>query len=236
MYIYHQPKPLLGNLYNYSYHEFLFSYNIVHLAVNALTHCGLVTADGDRYLDQHWLRQSLAITWTNVDRSTVKSIGIHLRAISQKIPQPAIIKISLNINYLNFHSNPPCSNELKPLYRREIVAETPLKYPSVIHHDNTKIVRSRVTSWWTPQVIDIIWDKLAKYDSYSRILRIEWWWWCPMRIISPLATLCTENPPSRLIVVYWRQMARDIFVNIISGNGLSPVRRQAIAWTSADLY
>ena len=30
-------------------------------------------------------------------------------------------------------------------------------------------------------------------------------------------------------------MASNIFVNFGSGNGLSPVRRQAITWTSVDL-
>ena len=31
-----------------------------------------------------------AITWTNVDWSSVKSSAIHIRVISQEIPQPAI--------------------------------------------------------------------------------------------------------------------------------------------------
>ena len=72
---------------------------------------------GDIDLGQHWLRQWLvawwhqAITWTNVDLWSVRSIGIHLRAILQKIPQPPIIKISLKITFLKFLSNLPGANK-----------------------------------------------------------------------------------------------------------------------------
>ena len=72
----------------------------------ALTHWGLVTPIGDIDLGQHWLRQwlvalrHLAITWTNVDLSSVRSSGIHLRAISLEIPQPPFAKVSLQITYL----------------------------------------------------------------------------------------------------------------------------------------
>ena len=37
---------------------------------------------------------------------------IHNRSISQKMPQPSITKICLNITYLNIHSNFPGPNEL----------------------------------------------------------------------------------------------------------------------------
>ena len=46
---------------------------------------------GDINLGQHWLRlwlvtwQHQAITWTNVDLWSVKSCGIHLRAVSQEV-------------------------------------------------------------------------------------------------------------------------------------------------------
>ena len=43
-------------------------------------------------------------TWTNVDWSSVKSSVIHIRAISQEMPQPLITKICLEITYLKFHS------------------------------------------------------------------------------------------------------------------------------------
>ena len=53
-----------------------------------------------------------AITWTNVDWSSVKSSDIHIRAISQEMLQPSITKICLKITYLKFHSNFPGANEL----------------------------------------------------------------------------------------------------------------------------
>ena len=53
-----------------------------------------------------------AITWTNVDLSSVRSSDIHLRVVSQKIPQPSVTKISLKTAYLKFHSNHPGVNEL----------------------------------------------------------------------------------------------------------------------------
>ena len=86
--------------------------------LNRLTHCGLVTPYGDINLGQHWLRQWLVvwqhqtITWTNVDLSSVRSSGIHLRAILQEIPQSSVTEISLKITYLKFCSNFPGANEL----------------------------------------------------------------------------------------------------------------------------
>ena len=84
-----------------------------------LTHCGLVMPYGDRDLGQHWLRSWLvawrhqAITWTNVDWSSVKSSDIDIMAISQEMPQAPITKICLKIACLKFHSNFPGANELK---------------------------------------------------------------------------------------------------------------------------
>ena len=49
---------------------------------------------------------------TNVDWSSVKSGDIHIRTISQEVPQPSIIKIFLKITCLKFHSNFPGANEL----------------------------------------------------------------------------------------------------------------------------
>ena len=57
-----------------------------------------------------WRHQ--AITWTNVDLSSVRSCGIHLSAILQEIRQQSVTEISLKIAYLNFCSNPPGVNEL----------------------------------------------------------------------------------------------------------------------------
>ena len=58
-----------------------------------------------------WSNQ--AITWNNVDLSSVRASDIHIRAISQKIPQPSVTKMSLEFAYLTFHSNFPGVNDLK---------------------------------------------------------------------------------------------------------------------------
>ena len=77
-----------------------------------------MTPYGDINLGQHRLRQWLvawrhqAITWTNVDLSSVRSSGIHLRAILQEIPQPSVTEINLKITYLKLCSNFPGVNEL----------------------------------------------------------------------------------------------------------------------------
>ena len=77
-----------------------------------------MTPYGDRELGQHRLRQWLvawwhqAITWTNVDLSSVRSCGFHVRAISLEMPQSSITKICLKITCLKFHSNFPGANEL----------------------------------------------------------------------------------------------------------------------------
>ena len=57
-----------------------------------------------------WRHQ--AITWTNVDLLSVRSSGIHLKAISQEIPQPPFTKVSLKITYLKLSWNLPGANEL----------------------------------------------------------------------------------------------------------------------------
>ena len=86
-----------------------------------LSHGSLVTPYGDIGLGQHWLRWWLvawwhqAITWTNVDLSSIMSAGIHLSAISHKIPQSLISEINWNIISLKFHSNFPGANELNDL-------------------------------------------------------------------------------------------------------------------------
>ena len=88
-------------------HFFFISWNNFRMTrVNVkLTHCGLVTPYGDIDLGQHWLRKWLvawrhqAINWTNVGWSSVKSSDIHVRAISQEMPQPSITKTHLKIIY-----------------------------------------------------------------------------------------------------------------------------------------
>ena len=79
-------------------------------------------SNGNKDLGQYWLRQCLVawgqqgITWTNVGVSSVKSNDIHLRAISQEIPQASIINITLKIVYLQFHFNLKWTNEFKYLF------------------------------------------------------------------------------------------------------------------------
>ena len=93
------------------------------LCPSELNHCCLLTPYGDINLGQHWLRLWLAawrhqaITWTNVDLSSVRSTGIHLRAILQEIPQPSVSEISLKITYLKFCSKLPGANELREVWR-----------------------------------------------------------------------------------------------------------------------
>ena len=70
-----------------------------------LTDCGLVTQYGDIDLSQLWLGQWLAawqhqaITWTNVDLSSVRSYGIHLRALSKEDLKNPISKTRLKIAF-----------------------------------------------------------------------------------------------------------------------------------------
>ena len=42
----------------------------------------------------------------------MKSSDIHIRAISQEMPQPSVTKIRLKITYLKFHLNLPVASEL----------------------------------------------------------------------------------------------------------------------------
>ena len=75
------------------------------------------------YLNQCWLVISKvlwhwsewrhqAITWTNVDLSSVRSCDIDLRAISWETPKPLITKFDLKIPQLIFHFNLPGANEI----------------------------------------------------------------------------------------------------------------------------
>ena len=57
-----------------------------------------------------------AITWTNVDLPSVSANNIHLRAISQDLPQPSVTKFSLKINYQKFYLNLQAANKLTDLF------------------------------------------------------------------------------------------------------------------------
>ena len=59
---------------------------------------------------QSWRHQ--AITWTNADLSSVRSIGIYLGAIWQDIARPSVTETSLKVTYLKFCSNIQGANEL----------------------------------------------------------------------------------------------------------------------------
>ena len=60
------------------------------------------------YLGQHWFRWwHQAIIWTNVDWSSVRSCGIHLRAISQEILMISILDMSLNNNWFKITDASP---------------------------------------------------------------------------------------------------------------------------------
>ena len=65
-----------------------------------LMNCGLVMPYDITELDQHWFRQRIvawwyeAITWTNIDLSSVRSCGIHLRAILQGILEMSMSDMS----------------------------------------------------------------------------------------------------------------------------------------------
>ena len=54
-----------------------------------------------------------AITWTNVDFSSLRSSDVHLRAILFQISQPSVTKISLKIIFVIFYWNLPGASELR---------------------------------------------------------------------------------------------------------------------------
>ena len=71
------------------------------IKVNIIGSCNGLLPDGTKPLPEPML--------TN---HHLKSSDIHIRAISQEMPQPSITKIRLKITYLKFHSNFPGANEL----------------------------------------------------------------------------------------------------------------------------
>ena len=73
-----------------------------------LTHWGLVTPYGVGDLD--WRHQ--AITWTNVDLSSVRSCGNHLRTLSSEDLKISISIARLKIPFLKSHQDLPGANEL----------------------------------------------------------------------------------------------------------------------------
>ena len=67
------------------------------------SHCGLAKPYGSIDLGQHWLGKWIvasrhqAIPWINFHLSSVRTSDIHLRAISQVLAQPPIVKISIKL-------------------------------------------------------------------------------------------------------------------------------------------
>ena len=108
----------VGNLVNTMAADVLATHVARTSAAIILTHWGLVTPHGDKELSQPWLRQWLvawqhqAITWTNVDSSSVRSLSIHLRALSLDDVKIPINKTRLKITFLKSHSDLPGANEL----------------------------------------------------------------------------------------------------------------------------
>ena len=88
--------------------------------IRGLTNYGRVALHGETAIDlnQHWLVASRyqVITRYNVYLSSVRPNKIHLRAVSQEIPQPFRPKISFKIIYNKFHSNLPGSDEFMVNY------------------------------------------------------------------------------------------------------------------------
>ena len=86
--------------------------NVMHTdLVSTLTHCGLVTPNGDTDMDQHWLRlPNVTITCNNVDLSSAKSsdnnvMGIPQDATTWHVPLCATLSAKYLIN-----SSPPGQN------------------------------------------------------------------------------------------------------------------------------
>ena len=96
------------------------------MVISTLTHRPLVTPYGDRDLGQLWPRYWLvawrhqAITWTNVDSSTLKSYnGIHPRALSWEDLKINTNKGRMKFEFSKSHPDLPGTNELTLLHFEE---------------------------------------------------------------------------------------------------------------------
>ena len=80
-----------------------------------------MTPYGNIDLDQHWPGLYLvawwhqAITWTNVDLSSVRPSSIHRGVTSRAVPELPLTTISLKITHLKYHWNLPGPHELTHL-------------------------------------------------------------------------------------------------------------------------
>ena len=96
------------SIYNCLHHEIAMhlQQNWAKTVFNSLTPSDTIW----RHISGSALAQ--AITWTNVDLPSVRSIGIHLSTILQDILQPSLTKISWKITFLKFLWNLLGANEL----------------------------------------------------------------------------------------------------------------------------
>ena len=62
-------------------------------------------------------REHQAVTWTNVDLSLVRFCGIHLRAISQQVPELLFCTMSLKIIFLKSLPHFPGFKDLKNYHK-----------------------------------------------------------------------------------------------------------------------
>ena len=97
------------------------------------------------------------ITWTNVDWSSVESSGIHIRAISQKLRQPAITKIRLKISF-KFPRG-----QWVNVYTAHGIFLSPWNFGTVEIKDilSETIINSNITKWHLPRTSTSV---LGKWD------------------------------------------------------------------------
>ena len=77
-----------------------------------LTYCGVVTPYTDIDLDQLWRHQT--ITWANFHLSLMVICGIDMGAVSQKMLNKSIHKMSLKFSLVKSFPNPSGAYQLAP--------------------------------------------------------------------------------------------------------------------------
>ena len=128
---------------------------------------------GNRDLGQHWFRQWLvawwhqAITWTNVDLASVRSIGIHLSTILWEILQPSITRIGWRITFLKFLWNLPGANELTQQSRVTHICISKVGHPS----DNGLLPLQCQAITWT--IADLLSIRSKKHISMKLYLKFR---------------------------------------------------------------
>ena len=119
-----------------------------------------------------WRHQ--AITWTSVYASSVRSSDIQWRAISQKIPQPSIIKSSLSITYLKLHSNTPGGNGLiNKANLRALIAVTSLNFCLKLDSNHSFFGPCDLQIWWMTSKNNR--TPLLYYIKLCASFQTHWW-------------------------------------------------------------